>query len=189
MLERFGFFRVKNTPQMDQHVLILEWFLIKTQVILLWRGFSRLAWFRGVTWLFGAIHAANVSLAPPFWLTKDSHGVLIRDITERIRTVNRMVLLMTWLCRDKTYAAVNTHTQPSTWNMAIEKNWRFVLTLTHCRPIVDPSRQGSASTCEAAKTIFQALVLSGKGQKLDPLSTVLATRWMFDIWIWWAGCC
>lgn len=33
--------------------------------------------------------------------------------------------------------------------------------------------QGSASTCEAAKTIFQALVLSGKGQKLDPLSTVL----------------
>ncbi|CAL1128001.1 unnamed protein product [Cladocopium goreaui] len=35
------------------------------------------------------------------------------------------------------------------------------------------TRQGSASTCEAAKTIFQALVLSGKGQKLDPLSTVL----------------
>lgn len=33
--------------------------------------------------------------------------------------------------------------------------------------------QGSASFCEAAKTIFQALVLSGKGQKLDPLSTVL----------------
>lgn len=33
--------------------------------------------------------------------------------------------------------------------------------------------QGSASFCEAAKTIFQALVLNGKGQKLDPLSTVL----------------
>mmetsp|Transcript_95226 Transcript_95226/g.116590 ORF Transcript_95226/g.116590 Transcript_95226/m.116590 type:complete len:352 (-) Transcript_95226:104-1159(-) len=33
--------------------------------------------------------------------------------------------------------------------------------------------QGSASFCEAAKTIFQALVLTGKGQKLDPLSTVL----------------
>lgn len=33
--------------------------------------------------------------------------------------------------------------------------------------------QGTASFCEAAKTIFQALVLSGKGQKLDPMSTVL----------------
>eukprot|EP00438_Fugacium_kawagutii_P005710 Skav208064 [mRNA] locus=scaffold936:63011:77170:- [translate_table: standard] len=33
--------------------------------------------------------------------------------------------------------------------------------------------QFSASTFEAAKTIFTALILSGKGQKLDPLSTVL----------------
>lgn len=30
-----------------------------------------------------------------------------------------------------------------------------------------------SSLCECAKTIFQALVLSGKGQKLDPLSSVL----------------
>ena len=41
-------------------------------------------------------------------------------------------------------------------------------------------RQGSASFCEAAKTIFQALVLSGKGQKLDPLSTVLVP-WGFSM--------
>eukprot|EP00438_Fugacium_kawagutii_P030055 Skav218601 [mRNA] locus=scaffold2815:7889:9830:- [translate_table: standard] len=33
--------------------------------------------------------------------------------------------------------------------------------------------QFSASTFEGAKTIFTALILSGKGQKLDPLSTVL----------------
>lgn len=33
--------------------------------------------------------------------------------------------------------------------------------------------QATGGLCEAAKTIFQSLVLSGKGQKLDPMSTVL----------------
>ena len=51
----------------------------------------------------------------------------------------------------------------------------------HPRPFLPPPRQGSASFCEAAKTIFQALVLSGKGQKLEALSMNF-----FGFGKWWA---